>query len=337
LCSTRFAESDLAGTLKSEYVFFDGERVARKDFPGNTLAYYFSDHLKTASVITNAAGTITAKSDYYPWGGELQFVNNDSNHYKFTGKERDSETGLDYFGARYYSNGLARWVTPDAPFADQHAGNPQSWNLYMYSASRPTSLIDTDGREVKESKKVATFPVHGKTFNEAMNSAVAYVASQTPLKHSDAWTSTHLSVDPKEMKVEVEPGNGLTPEVVTLTVTDVTVNLNIQENIPEWVEYNAASPTDQAAWDAELNQAKPHEEGHAAIAETGAQALDKKLPGTRGVGTGPTKAKATDVAAQRLKVAFKHKVQTQNAKTASEQKAWDDKAKKEQDSNDQSK
>src|SRR2546430_16819738 len=42
------AESDLAGTLKSEYVFFDGERVARKDFPGNAVAYYFSDHLKTA-------------------------------------------------------------------------------------------------------------------------------------------------------------------------------------------------------------------------------------------------------------------------------------------------
>jgi hypothetical protein len=37
------------------------------------------------------------KSDYYPWAGELQFVNNDSNHYKFTGKERDSETQLDSF------------------------------------------------------------------------------------------------------------------------------------------------------------------------------------------------------------------------------------------------
>src|SRR5579871_4485862 len=44
------AESDLTGALKSEYVFFDGERVARKDFPGNSVFYYFSDHLKTASV-----------------------------------------------------------------------------------------------------------------------------------------------------------------------------------------------------------------------------------------------------------------------------------------------
>src|SRR5580765_7550092 len=42
------AETDLAGTIKSEYIFFDGDRVARKDFPGNTVAYYFSDHLKTA-------------------------------------------------------------------------------------------------------------------------------------------------------------------------------------------------------------------------------------------------------------------------------------------------
>jgi uncharacterized protein RhaS with RHS repeats len=71
------AETDLAGTTKSEYVFFDGERVARRD--GATGAggvfYYFSDHLKTASVITDSAGVIKAESDYYPWGGELQFVN----------------------------------------------------------------------------------------------------------------------------------------------------------------------------------------------------------------------------------------------------------------------
>ena len=96
------AETDLAGTLKSEYVFFDGERVARRDGPTGTggVFYYFSDHLKTASVITDSAGVIKAESDYYPWGGELQFVNNDSNDYKFTGKKRDTETGLDYFGAQ---------------------------------------------------------------------------------------------------------------------------------------------------------------------------------------------------------------------------------------------
>src|SRR5258708_17453967 len=90
------AESDLSGNLQSEYVFFDGERVARRDGPTGAggVFYYFSDHLKTASVITDAAGNIKAESDYYPWGGELQFTNSDANRYKFTGKERDAETQL---------------------------------------------------------------------------------------------------------------------------------------------------------------------------------------------------------------------------------------------------
>ncbi|HEY6349654.1 MAG TPA: hypothetical protein VI636_09615, partial [Candidatus Angelobacter sp.] len=90
------AESDLTGALKSEYVFFYGERVARKDFPGNSVFYYFSDHLKTTNIVTDAQGNIKNESDFYPWGGELQFVNNDSNHYKLGGHERDTETNLDY-------------------------------------------------------------------------------------------------------------------------------------------------------------------------------------------------------------------------------------------------
>ena len=144
------AESDLSGNLKSEYIFFDGERVARKDYPSGTVAYYFSDRLKTASVITDATGAIKADSDYYPWGGELQFVANDSNHYKFTGKERDNETGLDYFGARYYSNGLGRFLTPDwaakataVPYAE--FSDPQSLNLYAYVRNIPTTRFDVDG------------------------------------------------------------------------------------------------------------------------------------------------------------------------------------------------
>jgi RHS repeat-associated protein len=143
-------ESDLSGNLKSEYVFFDGERVARKDFPSNTVSYYFSDELKTASVITNSAGTITEDEDFYPWGGEIQFVNSDSNHYKFGSHERDSESGLDYFGARYYGNWTGRFLTPDwaghpteVPYAD--FGNPQSLNLYSYTKNNPTTFGDPDG------------------------------------------------------------------------------------------------------------------------------------------------------------------------------------------------
>jgi RHS repeat-associated protein len=152
-------ESDLSGNLTDEYVFFDGERVARKSTNG--VFYYFSDHLKTASVITDSAGNVKSESDFYPWGGELQFVNNDTNHYKFTGKERDSETQLDYFGARYYSDGLGRWVSADwsptpiaVPYAD--FGDPQSLNLYGYVRGLPTTKADIDGHNWWDSVKAWT-------------------------------------------------------------------------------------------------------------------------------------------------------------------------------------
>ncbi|HEY6349500.1 MAG TPA: RHS repeat-associated core domain-containing protein, partial [Candidatus Angelobacter sp.] len=144
------AESDLSGNLKSEYVFFGGKRVARKDLPGGAISYYFNDNLGTASVITDSAGNIKADSDYYPWGGELQFANGDPNHYKFGGHERDGETGLDYMLARYYSNPLGRFLTPDwaakpitVPYAN--FGNPQSLNLYTFGKNNPRTFGDPDG------------------------------------------------------------------------------------------------------------------------------------------------------------------------------------------------
>src|SRR5436309_15827134 len=75
-----------------------------------------------------------------------------------SGKERDAETGLDYFGARHYSNGLGRFITPDwsavpvpVPYAD--LTDPQSLNQYTYVRNIPTSRVDADGHETLLSKK----------------------------------------------------------------------------------------------------------------------------------------------------------------------------------------
>src|SRR5579864_6737723 len=178
-------ESDLSGNLTDEYVFFNGERVARKSTNG--VFYYFSDHLKTASVVTDALGNIKSESDFYPWGGELQFVNNDSNHYKFTGKERDSETQLDYFGARYYSSGLGRFISSDwsptpipVPYADFH--DPQSLNLYGYVRQTPTTRLDLDGHQEKErspSGRVVTYTPDsaGRLVSAVDGNGTSYVTS----------------------------------------------------------------------------------------------------------------------------------------------------------------
>jgi len=71
-------------------------------------------------------------------------------HSCFTGKERDAETGLDYFGARYYSGALGRWISADQPFADQHTQDPQSWNLFQYARNNPLRFVDFDDLRVRE-------------------------------------------------------------------------------------------------------------------------------------------------------------------------------------------
>ena len=49
-------------------------------------------------------------------------------------------TGLDYFGARYFSGAMGRFTSPDAPFNDQHLEDPQSWNLYAYGRNNRAPL-----------------------------------------------------------------------------------------------------------------------------------------------------------------------------------------------------
>jgi RHS repeat-associated protein len=147
------AESDLSGNLTSEYIFFNGKRLARRDLSGGSLYYYFSDHLGSSNVVTNASGAVPPlnESDFYPFGGERQITNSLSNqHYKFTGKERDSESGNDYFGARYYASSMGRFMSPDwstnpqaVPYAD--FTHPQTLNRYQYMQNNPLSGADKDG------------------------------------------------------------------------------------------------------------------------------------------------------------------------------------------------
>jgi RHS repeat-associated protein len=143
-------ESALNGTVNEDYIYLNGERVARVDRPSGTVNYYFSDNVGSASVITGASGTIQEQYYYYPYGGLVASVGSDPNHYKFTGKERDSESNLDNFGARYYTSSMGRFMTPDwaarataVPYAV--FGDPQTLNLYSYVENAPVNRADADG------------------------------------------------------------------------------------------------------------------------------------------------------------------------------------------------
>ena len=141
------AETDASGNNSNEYVFFGGNRIARVNSGGDVI-YYMKDHRGTSRVISDASGTILDDSDFYPFGGERSVTSSSGNTHKFTGKDRDSESGNDYFGARYYSSTTGRFISADPGwFLVADPSNPQTWNQYSYALNNPLRFIDPTGMD----------------------------------------------------------------------------------------------------------------------------------------------------------------------------------------------
>ena len=141
------AESDLAGNITDEYVFFRSQRIARRDAAGN-VDYYLSDQLGSSRVVTDSIGNLLDDSDFYPFGWERPVASSSGNTYKFGGKERDAESGLDNFGARYFGGGnsLGRFLSPDPVIiTPDRLKDPQQLNLYAYVRNNPLKLVDPTG------------------------------------------------------------------------------------------------------------------------------------------------------------------------------------------------
>jgi len=109
--------------------------------------YYIKDHLGNIRVTLVQNGTVVSARDYYPYGETLRATTTGGvvDRYQFTEKERDAETNLDYFGARYYDGGVMRWLIPD-PLADKYYG----WSPYNYTLGNPLRYVDPDGMRVDD-------------------------------------------------------------------------------------------------------------------------------------------------------------------------------------------
>lgn len=114
------------------------------EWDGTALLYKSNDHLGTARVVTNTSGVVAGRVDMYPYG-EIWSETGTTTKYKFTEKERDTESGNDYFGARYYWNGAGRWLGVDPVLGNP--SNPQRLNRYNYAMSDPINFIDPDGAD----------------------------------------------------------------------------------------------------------------------------------------------------------------------------------------------
>ncbi len=130
-----------------------GRRVKKVD-SGVTTCFVYNVH--GTRVTTASSGAVKARHDYLPFGEEIPAgigTRTSANGYvadnlrqQFTGKERDTESGLDYFGARYFSGPQGRFSSLDPSLKSANVDRPQTWNRYVYAYNTPLRYVDPDGK-----------------------------------------------------------------------------------------------------------------------------------------------------------------------------------------------
>jgi RHS repeat-associated protein len=150
---------------------------------GSGTSYLTSDHLGSTRAVMKADGSV-ARHDYLPFGEDIPstvgsrgtvpgYGTSDNTRQRFTQKERDTESGLDYFGARYYSSPQGRFTSVDpGGFTGRTVASPQDWNRYAYTINNPLKFVDPDGKDRIEVIVETYIPlrritesVTGRTFN----------------------------------------------------------------------------------------------------------------------------------------------------------------------------
>ncbi len=125
--------------------------------------FYHPDHLGSTSYITDLNGSVRQYAAYIPFGEVFfeEHINSPTQPYLFNAKELDRETGLYYYGARYYDPRISLWASVD-PMAEKYVG----WSGYNYTLWNPVVLVDPDGRQVKNLVDEELFKVYAETLNK---------------------------------------------------------------------------------------------------------------------------------------------------------------------------
>ena len=144
-----------------------------------TLRYEMSNHLGSSALELDQNAQLISYEEYYPYGGSSytagrNLAETSLKRYRYSGKERDDETGLYYYGARYYAPWMGRWMSCDP------LGNFDHHNLYMFTRGDPIGAVDTNGLATspnKDSQKSKTVGVATDTSQEVYNPETGYSAN----------------------------------------------------------------------------------------------------------------------------------------------------------------
>jgi RHS repeat-associated protein len=149
------AELDgVTGQLDAEWrrdSIYLGARLLATRRPGGLpgiIEYAHTDRLGSVRATTDQSGNVLARHDYAAFGEDMgPGPATGPERQRFTGKQRDSETFFDYFGARYYRNVIGRFTSVDPEMnAAEALLLPQRWNRYAYVSNNPVRKVDPDGR-----------------------------------------------------------------------------------------------------------------------------------------------------------------------------------------------
>ncbi|HEY4739916.1 MAG TPA: RHS repeat-associated core domain-containing protein [Candidatus Acidoferrales bacterium] len=126
------------------YACLNGQLVAQ--YSGGTTYFVDKDQVGSSTILTTVSGGPGGCIAFYPYGEQDSSIcSSTTTTHDFTGKERDAESSLDNFAARYYSSATGRFMSPDPMNYGADPRNPQSWNGYAYVLNSPLSFIDPSG------------------------------------------------------------------------------------------------------------------------------------------------------------------------------------------------
>jgi RHS repeat-associated protein len=156
------------GVQTTKHIFVSGQRIAsivNDPATGTQEHWLHTDHLGSTQFVTDATGAVREHHESFPFGEPWieESSASDTTPFRFTGKELDSETGLQYFGARYYDPRQGQWASVDpalAEYVTERSMRPDRYWDRAYANNSPLTVHDPDGRTSRPLQLTSGATVH---------------------------------------------------------------------------------------------------------------------------------------------------------------------------------